>query len=288
MAMHWDEQTYYELLEIAPNASESDIRQAYQRAKTTYSQDNPALYSVFTKEETRQLLVLIEEAYGILSNQTTRRAYDSRLTHSPFPAAQYSSQSANSHQASQGHHLKSGHPADEFIKNAGQNAKSSQQQNNQTKNITSSTPNAAVNPNGKSNFSSPANNSDNSSREGRESGAVRSVVNPALAIPAGHGRSLSGHYPLNKELETYILETSDTDGPFLTKVRQYKKVELEQMSEKTRISKTYLNAVEKNDYSSLPAPVFVRGFIIQISRALGLDENKTAKGYMEKMKSVKP
>ncbi len=79
MSIDWETQTYYEILEISQDAHPNEIRQAYQRAKSTYSQDNPALYTVFTKDETKQLLSLIEEAYSVLSNQVTREAYDQRI-----------------------------------------------------------------------------------------------------------------------------------------------------------------------------------------------------------------
>lgn len=57
------------------------------------------------------------------------------------------------------------------------------------------------------------------------------------------------------------------------------------MSEATRISRTYLMAVEGNDYKSLPAAVFVRGFVVQMARVLGLDENKVASSYMKMFKA---
>ncbi|HVK62501.1 MAG TPA: helix-turn-helix transcriptional regulator, partial [Bdellovibrionales bacterium] len=64
-----------------------------------------------------------------------------------------------------------------------------------------------------------------------------------------------------------------------------KNVSLERMSEVTRISKTYLSAVESNDYKNLPAAVFVRGFIVQVARALGLEDQKVANSYMKLFKA---
>lgn len=72
-------QTYYEILEVKPSAGSTEIYNAYQRARTTYSSSSPALYSMFSPEEAKQLLGLIEEAYQTLSHQARRKEYDVKL-----------------------------------------------------------------------------------------------------------------------------------------------------------------------------------------------------------------
>lgn len=264
--MHWEEQTYYDVLEINPQASDTEVRMAYQRAKTTYSQDNPALYSVFTKEETRQLLLLIEEAYTVLSNAVTRRAYDQKLQNVTSPSEHPANDFMN--QAMGGSQTPASTSAPSHTSSRGQTNSSA---------IEKSTPSVTI---------SPVDPSMSIANDGRDVGPVRTIPN-SINTPAGHGRSFAGVYPINASIEDSIQSESQTDGQFLKKVREYKKIELDQLSERTRISKAYLSAVEANDYSNLPAAVFVRGFIIQMSRALGIDENKTAKGYMDHMKSSK-
>src|SRR3954469_1749320 len=69
-------QTYYELLEIKPDASQEEILKAYNRARATYGNNSPALYSLFNKEEAQELLKLIDEAYTVLSNPFKRKQYD--------------------------------------------------------------------------------------------------------------------------------------------------------------------------------------------------------------------
>lgn len=70
------EQTYYELLEVEPSASQEEILKAYNRARTTYGSNSPALYSLFSQDEAKELLKLIDEAYLVLSNQFKRKQYD--------------------------------------------------------------------------------------------------------------------------------------------------------------------------------------------------------------------
>ncbi|MBK9040786.1 MAG: DnaJ domain-containing protein [Bdellovibrionales bacterium] len=73
------DQTYYEILEVASDATQQQIHAAYHRARNTYSPESPALYSMFTREEARDLMSLIEEAFSTLSNQTKRKDYDKQL-----------------------------------------------------------------------------------------------------------------------------------------------------------------------------------------------------------------
>ena len=54
---------YYEILELNTNAAQHEISTAYERAKTTYSGDNPAIYTIFSENEARDLMNLIDEAF---------------------------------------------------------------------------------------------------------------------------------------------------------------------------------------------------------------------------------
>lgn len=103
-----------------------------------------------------------------------------------------------------------------------------------------------------------------------------------LSVPDGYKKSAFGVYEVNPDIESVIETETNFDGSFLKSVREYQKISLEQMSKETRISRSYINSVETNDYEALPAPVFVRGFIIQLCKILQLDGNKVAASYMEK------
>ena len=81
-------------------------------------------------------------------------------------------------------------------------------------------------------------------------------------------RTRFGVYELNTDFENEMTNIEECDGSFIQKIRQYKKVSLEQLADATRISKSNLNALESNGYEALPAPVFVRGFVLQVARTL--------------------
>lgn len=75
----FNNQNYYEILEIKPGASYKDIEDAYKRAKETYSGESLATYSLFTAGECKEILDAVEDAYKILSFSKTREEYNRRL-----------------------------------------------------------------------------------------------------------------------------------------------------------------------------------------------------------------
>lgn len=70
---------YYELLEIAPDASNMDIINAYRQAKLAFRPESLAAYSLFDEAEIERLRQQIETAYETLSNKEKRMAYDAAL-----------------------------------------------------------------------------------------------------------------------------------------------------------------------------------------------------------------
>ncbi len=69
---------YYEILEVPQTASQQEIAAAYNKAKQTYSAHNPAIFTIFNRSETEQLLQMIDEAYAVLGNDTYRTIYEKR------------------------------------------------------------------------------------------------------------------------------------------------------------------------------------------------------------------
>jgi flagellar biosynthesis protein FlhG len=73
---------------------------------------------------------------------------------------------------------------------------------------------------------------------------------------------------------------TEFSGALLRRVRESAGATLEDLGEITKISKRYLHAIEENDFSALPAAVYVRGFVSEYARALGLDNRVVATSYM--------
>lgn len=73
-ALH--DQDHYEVLELPRGAAPEDIERAYRAARDVYRPESLALYSVFGERDASVIRERIEEAYRILSDAETRRAYD--------------------------------------------------------------------------------------------------------------------------------------------------------------------------------------------------------------------
>ncbi len=70
------DQTYYEILEVSPTATDKEIQRAYEHAKETFHVDSLAVYSLFSEEEVREIQSAIEEAYRVLMDEALRKSYD--------------------------------------------------------------------------------------------------------------------------------------------------------------------------------------------------------------------
>ncbi|HEX9016658.1 MAG TPA: RodZ domain-containing protein [Chloroflexota bacterium] len=62
---------------------------------------------------------------------------------------------------------------------------------------------------------------------------------------------------------------------------------LEQVETDTKIRKKYLVALEEEDYSALPAPIYARGFLHSYAEYLGIDPNFADKLFLPPERTVK-
>jgi hypothetical protein len=70
------------------------------------------------------------------------------------------------------------------------------------------------------------------------------------------------------------------DGRFLRAVRELRQRTLEELADETRISLRYLHALESNDFDSLPAATFVRGYVKELTRALDIQDVDVVESYL--------
>jgi curved DNA-binding protein CbpA len=93
---------------------------------------------------------------------------------------------------------------------------------------------------------------------------------PDPALPAGGrqaGSSAEKYDPVEIELLT---------GTELRKIRERRGIPLQEIANKTRINITYFEFLERNQYRSLPPAVYLRSYMIQYARLLGLDGDRVA------------
>ncbi len=68
-------------------------------------------------------------------------------------------------------------------------------------------------------------------------------------------------------------------GEELRREREIRGISLKEIADATKISKRFLEAIERNDHRTLPAPVFTRGFVREYARYLGLNVDEIVTRY---------
>lgn len=197
---------YYEILAVPQTATQQEIALAYEKAKRTYSAQNPALYTIFDKSEADLLRSMIDEAFAVLGNDAYRNIYEKRRQ-----ARGYSEHDLSIE-------------------------------------------------------------------------AIRAEGLKLYPEPSPHSAvemQIATVYTPDENFENEIKNQTAWTGDFLKRVREYKKVSIETLNEKTKINSWYIKALENMDPNNLPAAVFVRGYIIQIARSLHLDDKAVAESYMK-------
>lgn len=76
-----------------------------------------------------------------------------------------------------------------------------------------------------------------------------------------------------------IEEKKETVGQYLRKEREKRNVSLDAVAKVTRITRENLQALEKDDFQVISAPVFVRGFLRNYANYLGLDPKEVIARY---------
>jgi cytoskeletal protein RodZ len=109
--------------------------------------------------------------------------------------------------------------------------------------------------------------------------AARTQIIQTLHPPADSGFT---------DIDQAIKNEQFWTGPGIRRVREAKRISLEDLSDFTRISRTYLHALEEENYSKLPAVVYVRGFLQQVSRRLKLPGDLVTRQYLDRMRTAAP
>lgn len=103
---------------------------------------------------------------------------------------------------------------------------------------------------------------------------VQVSIVPARATPSRDFRVEQKPRPYE------IPEGVEVNGDLLKQVRLAKGLSLVQLADRTRIGVKHLENMEGDRYDALPAPVYLRGILMNVARELGLDGLRVSKSYL--------
>lgn len=114
------------------------------------------------------------------------------------------------------------------------------------------------------------------------------------AIESAHQLIISEYFPQRTKAEPastneWSVEAASPDqgvtpGSFLKQQRQKLDISLATIVEQTKVSRTILGHIEEEIYTQLPAPVYLRGFIVEFAKIVrASDPHQIASQYLEQM-----
>jgi flagellar biosynthesis protein FlhG len=112
-----------------------------------------------------------------------------------------------------------------------------------------------------------------------ETGEDRTERDPEVDSALAAERAL-----LRAELSRELNAETEFTGKLLAKVREAQGIEIDEIARRTKISAAHLRAIETEDYSSLPALVYTRGFVQQFARYLQLDPSQVSRTYLRRLR----
>lgn len=248
--MNLEKKNYYEVLEISPSASLQEIHNAYQRAKNAYSGESVALYSLMTADDCDAIVQQIEEAYSILGIPDKRREYDNV-------------RGFNQENTRTGFSEHINNTPDYAPRNSLQTLLN--QENSESK----------------------SHHNYGNNDEDFQFNQSMSSKNEVTISKVAAFKKFGLNYNLDSDFEQEIENCTEYTGDFLKKIREYKGVTVERMSDMTKISKTYIKNIEADNFLNLPADAYTRGFVYQYAKCLKLNPDLVATSYLHNLRLLK-
>jgi flagellar biosynthesis protein FlhG len=84
-----------------------------------------------------------------------------------------------------------------------------------------------------------------------------------------------------------ITPATEYTGALLRQIREARGIDLHAISQKTKITAAHLKAIEDESVKSMPAQVYVRGFLVEYARFLRLDVARVLETYLPRIRVVR-
>jgi flagellar biosynthesis protein FlhG len=108
------------------------------------------------------------------------------------------------------------------------------------------------------------------------------VSEPALVVPfavnAADGSAAASLSAPSPDVGADALTGAD-----LRRIRESRGVSLREISTASKVGVRFLEYIEEDRFALLPPPVYLRGFLQEFARALGIDPRRAADAYMSRI-----
>jgi Helix-turn-helix domain len=111
--------------------------------------------------------------------------------------------------------------------------------------------------------------------------AAVSVAAPLAAPAIGPAADPAPRAERPTEADLFLDEETRFTGDVLRRVREARGLTVQQLCERTKITRRHIENLEADRYEKLPAVVYLRGFLVVISKELRLDGQKVARSYLD-------
>ena len=116
-------------------------------------------------------------------------------------------------------------------------------------------------------------------------GARRQAYDAEAGVPA-EARAKGAYHPRGTECAPpppRVVLPDPVTGEDLRKVRESRAITLRDIATASKIGVRFLGYIEADRFDALPAVVYVRGFVQEYARVVGLEPRRTAESYVARM-----
>lgn len=267
-------QDHYALLEVNRFAPKSEIVKSYHRIKSAFDPDSLATYSLFDPEEAKAIASRVDEAFRVLIDERKKEIYDRWLL-------------ARERGENQ--------PEPVFTRDAANDAAvATAVATSGTTDVKPFTPRKVpvlrpVPAGGFPPASAPT-AAATASVQTAPMPIPQPPPTPVVAGPPIGTRPPPANVPPVDEvaIRNILATAAERDGSFFRAIREARGLEIVKIAEITKINVMYLRFIEENNYRDLPAPVYLRGFLVQVARFHKLEApDQIAEAYMTIMEKRK-
>jgi len=281
------QQNLYEILDVPFDATTAVIAEAVERAQSLYAPGSLATYTLMDPDEEQLLSRLIEEARVTLLDPVARAHYDERITGpdqslpsaapeaaAPPPAAAPAVDAA----------IRAAWPELPPVIPAMRAAAEEEWEEDLP--VPPVLPAAATPPRAPVAEVAPTPlpivlTTPASPAPARSSPILlsREVAPPAAPAPTPVPASPPAAMAAVPEATTW-------SGEVLRRLREARGISLQQISERTKVTRHHIENIEGDRFELLPASVYLRGILLSIARELRLDGQKVARSYLERVSAA--